>query len=159
MRHLLSRIADFFRESDKILLLLCLFASSYGCIAVFSTTYYHICGKMSRGEKPPQTKPVCGGIYLSAYGLDQLAFKEEPAAAAVAQYLAVGEGHFQPQIQLVAFLHFRHGKVGGRQGDAEIAVGTLGNHDALAVQILAVQLQDQVDAGTGYGFALGAEQG
>ena len=40
MRHLLSRIADFFRESDKILLLLCLFASSYGCIAVFSTTFY-----------------------------------------------------------------------------------------------------------------------
>ena len=40
MRHLLSRIADFFRETDKILLLLCFFASSYGCIAVFSTTYY-----------------------------------------------------------------------------------------------------------------------
>ncbi len=40
MRHLMSRIADFFRESDKILLLLCLFASSFGCIAVFSTTYY-----------------------------------------------------------------------------------------------------------------------
>ncbi len=40
MRHLMSRIADFFRESDKILLLLCLFASSYGCVAVFSTTYY-----------------------------------------------------------------------------------------------------------------------
>lgn len=40
MRHLLSRIADFFRESDKILLLLCLSASAYGCIAVFSTTYY-----------------------------------------------------------------------------------------------------------------------
>lgn len=40
MRHLLSRIADFFRESDKFLLLLCLFASSYGCVAVFSTTYY-----------------------------------------------------------------------------------------------------------------------
>ncbi len=40
MRHLLSKIADFFRESDKLLLLLCFFASSYGCIAVFSTTYY-----------------------------------------------------------------------------------------------------------------------
>lgn len=40
MRLLLSRIADFFRETDKILLLLCFFASSYGCIAVFSTTYY-----------------------------------------------------------------------------------------------------------------------
>lgn len=40
MRHLMSRIADFFRESDKILLLLCIFAASYGCVAVFSTTYY-----------------------------------------------------------------------------------------------------------------------
>lgn len=40
MKHLIARIADFFRESDKILLLLCLFATSYGCTAVFSTTYY-----------------------------------------------------------------------------------------------------------------------
>ena len=40
MKHLIARIADFFRESDKILLLLCLFATSYGCAAVFSTTYY-----------------------------------------------------------------------------------------------------------------------
>ena len=40
MRHLMARIADFFRESDKILLLLCFFATSFGCIAVFSATYY-----------------------------------------------------------------------------------------------------------------------
>ena len=40
MRHLWARIADFFRESDKLLLILCLFATSYGCLAVFSTTYY-----------------------------------------------------------------------------------------------------------------------
>ena len=40
MKHLLSRVADFFRESDKLLLILCLCATSYGCVAVFSTTYY-----------------------------------------------------------------------------------------------------------------------
>ncbi len=36
----MSRIADFFRESDKILLLLCFFATAFGCMAVFSATYY-----------------------------------------------------------------------------------------------------------------------
>ena len=40
MRYLLGRIADFFRESDKLMLILCITATSYGCIAVFSTTYY-----------------------------------------------------------------------------------------------------------------------
>lgn len=40
MRQLMSRLADFFRESDKILILLCFFATSYGCLAVFSATYY-----------------------------------------------------------------------------------------------------------------------
>ncbi len=40
MKYLLGRLADFIRESDKILLLLVFFASSFGCIAVFSATYY-----------------------------------------------------------------------------------------------------------------------
>lgn len=40
MKHFFASIADFFRESDKILLLLTAFAASYGCVAVFSTTYY-----------------------------------------------------------------------------------------------------------------------
>lgn len=40
MRYLLGRIADFFRESDKLMLFLCIAATSYGCVAVFSTTYY-----------------------------------------------------------------------------------------------------------------------
>lgn len=33
-----ARIADFIRETDKILLILCAFCSSYGCLAVFSAT-------------------------------------------------------------------------------------------------------------------------
>lgn len=40
MRFLISRIADFIRETDKLLFLLCLFTTSYGCMAVFSATYY-----------------------------------------------------------------------------------------------------------------------
>ncbi len=38
MGRLLSRIADFIRETDKLLLILCIFASSYGVLAVFSST-------------------------------------------------------------------------------------------------------------------------
>lgn len=40
MRHLMARIADYFRESDKIILILSFFASAYGVFAVFSATYY-----------------------------------------------------------------------------------------------------------------------
>lgn len=40
MKVLFSRIADFFRESDKLLLILCIITTTYGCLAVFSTTYY-----------------------------------------------------------------------------------------------------------------------
>ncbi len=40
MRNLMGRIADFFRESDKLMIILCLMTTTYGCIAVFSSTYY-----------------------------------------------------------------------------------------------------------------------
>lgn len=40
LRSLLARIADFIRESDKLLLILCIFTSLYGCAAVFSATHY-----------------------------------------------------------------------------------------------------------------------
>ncbi len=40
MRYLLGKIADFVRESDKILLSLCFLASAYGCVSVFSSTRY-----------------------------------------------------------------------------------------------------------------------
>lgn len=39
MNRLLGRIADYIRETDKILLLLCMFAAGYGCIAVLSATH------------------------------------------------------------------------------------------------------------------------
>ncbi|MBQ1988411.1 MAG: FtsW/RodA/SpoVE family cell cycle protein [Clostridia bacterium] len=40
MRHLMSRVADYFREADKIILILTFFASLYGVFAVYSATYY-----------------------------------------------------------------------------------------------------------------------
>ena len=40
MKYLLGKVADFVRETDKILLLLTFFASCYGCLAVFSATNY-----------------------------------------------------------------------------------------------------------------------
>lgn len=40
LKHLMVKIADFFRESDKILLILCFVATTYGCLAVFSATHY-----------------------------------------------------------------------------------------------------------------------
>lgn len=40
MKYLLGKVADFVRETDKILLLLTFFASCYGCVAVFSATSY-----------------------------------------------------------------------------------------------------------------------
>lgn len=40
MGRLISRIADFFRESDKLMISLCFFASLFGCVAVYSSTRY-----------------------------------------------------------------------------------------------------------------------
>ncbi len=40
MGKFVGKIADYLRECDKLLLVLCLAASSYGCIAVLSATHY-----------------------------------------------------------------------------------------------------------------------
>lgn len=40
MRRLMAKLADYFRETDKILLILTITASVYGVFAVFSATYY-----------------------------------------------------------------------------------------------------------------------
>ncbi|MGI6279472.1 MAG: FtsW/RodA/SpoVE family cell cycle protein [Acutalibacteraceae bacterium] len=44
MKYLMRKFADFFRESDKILLILCFFTSLYGCFAVYSAT--HLTGSL-----------------------------------------------------------------------------------------------------------------
>ena len=40
MRGIFSAIADYIRECDKILFALCIAATSFGCLAVFSATHY-----------------------------------------------------------------------------------------------------------------------
>lgn len=40
MRRVISHIADFIRETDKLMLILCFFTTLYGCVAVFSSTHY-----------------------------------------------------------------------------------------------------------------------
>ena len=40
MGRIIGRIADYLRECDKVLLILCLTASTYGCLAVLSATHY-----------------------------------------------------------------------------------------------------------------------
>ena len=40
MGWIISKIADLFRETDKMFLSLCVFASAYGCVAVYSSTRY-----------------------------------------------------------------------------------------------------------------------
>ena len=40
MKAIWARIADYIREVDKIMLFLCLFATSFGCLAVLSATRY-----------------------------------------------------------------------------------------------------------------------
>lgn len=40
MGKIFSRIADFIRETDKIILLLCVFSTCYGCLAVYTSTRY-----------------------------------------------------------------------------------------------------------------------
>ena len=40
MGRVIARIADFIRETDKLMAILCVFATSYGCLAVYSATRY-----------------------------------------------------------------------------------------------------------------------
>lgn len=72
IRHLFQRFADFFRESDKILLILTFFTASYGCIAVFSTTRY------MNNLRPVFVQTFCmiagivAAMIISAYDFEKL---------------------------------------------------------------------------------------
>lgn len=52
--------ADFIRETDKIMLGLCIFASCYGCIAVFSATHY------MESYRPVIVQAVCMAAGIAA---------------------------------------------------------------------------------------------
>ncbi len=72
MRRILTRIADFIRESDKILLLLCVFTSVYGCLAVFSATRH------TENLRPVIVQALCimlgtiAAIVISALDYDRI---------------------------------------------------------------------------------------
>ncbi len=40
MKYILGKVADYIRETDKLLIILCFITAAFGCIAVYSTTYY-----------------------------------------------------------------------------------------------------------------------
>lgn len=44
MKFILRKTADYVRECDKVLFLLCIVATSFGCVAVLSTTYHAVGG-------------------------------------------------------------------------------------------------------------------
>ena len=60
MGRLLGRIADFIRETDKLLLILCIFASSYGVMAVFSATRH------DGSSRPPLIQALCLALGVCA---------------------------------------------------------------------------------------------
>ncbi len=71
MRHLMAKIADFFRESDKLMLILCLFATSYGCIAVFSTTRYMESYRPFLVQVLGMLMGLCAAIVISTFDYER----------------------------------------------------------------------------------------
>lgn len=60
MRRIMAVFADFIRETDKIMLGLCIFASCYGCVAVFSATHY------MESYRPVVIQAVCMAAGIAA---------------------------------------------------------------------------------------------
>ena len=59
MRGIWNSIADYIRECDKVLLLLCLAASGFGCIAVLTSTRFT--------GSPRQFITQCVGVLLGVF--------------------------------------------------------------------------------------------
>ena len=72
MRQYFSELKSFFRKGDVILLVLCLFASGFGCLMIASATNYH--GTMRYMER--QLLASVGGIFfflvISAVNIDAI---------------------------------------------------------------------------------------
>jgi len=62
-----SKIADFFRETDKILLSLCFFASAYGCLAVMSATRYLETSRPFIVQSGSTVLGVCVAMFISLF--------------------------------------------------------------------------------------------
>ena len=72
MRYLWMKIADFIRESDKILLLLCIFTSLYGCAAVFTSTQYRGSFRPAIVQVIGMMAGVCAALIISVMDFERI---------------------------------------------------------------------------------------
>lgn len=73
MRHLMAKIADYFREADKILLMLSIFTSLYGTVAVFSATYYKETYRPAITQFGAMLLGLMAAVIISAYDYEKIA--------------------------------------------------------------------------------------
>lgn len=71
MGRFFGRIADFIRETDKLLLILCAAASCYGCIAVFSATHYMESYRSFFVQVISMFAGVAAAIFLSVFDYEE----------------------------------------------------------------------------------------
>ena len=71
MGRFFGRIADFIRETDKLLLILCAAASCYGCIAVFSATHYMESYRSFFVQVISMFAGVAAAIFLSIFDYEE----------------------------------------------------------------------------------------
>lgn len=81
MRRLIARIADFIRETDKLLLFLCFFTTCYGCLAVFSATNYLESYRPFFVQVLAMVLGITLAIFISAYDYSKIISKWYLAAA------------------------------------------------------------------------------
>ncbi len=67
MNSIFSKIADFFRETDKLLISLCIIASGYGCLAVYSATRYLGTSRPFLVQAISLFLGICLAILISAF--------------------------------------------------------------------------------------------
>ncbi len=72
MGRLFSRISDFIRESDKVMFVLCVAASLYGCLAVMSSTNYLSSMRPFLVQVISLVLGVCAAMFISAFDFETI---------------------------------------------------------------------------------------
>ncbi len=70
MGRIISRIADFIRETDKMMLILCVFSSCYGCVAVYSSTMHLDTLRPAMVQALSLVLGIIAAIVISAFDFD-----------------------------------------------------------------------------------------
>ncbi len=66
MKHFFKEVKNFIKETDKVLLLLCILASSFGCVSVLSATRWTVSdGGLFSRDFIVMTAAVCAGIVIA----------------------------------------------------------------------------------------------